>query len=237
MSPDDPNVLLLEAVAAHLGEELLPEVVFVGGAVAGLLITDPAAPAIRPTEDVDLLVEALTLADYHRVGERLTAQGFRNDRRSGAPICRWLIGDVVVDVMPPVDAFLGFTNRWYGLALETAVGYTLPSGRRIRTIAAPVFLATKLEAFAGRGNRDYLSSHDLGDFVSVIDGRENLLEEWQASDSKLRSYLRDRVSELLAIPAFIEALPGHLPGDAGSRQRLPDLEKKLRTLASFGQGT
>ena len=43
MNPNDPNVSLLE----HL--------VFVGGAVAGVLITDPAMPDIRPTQDVDVI--------------------------------------------------------------------------------------------------------------------------------------------------------------------------------------
>lgn len=52
MNSNDPNVQLLEVVAVRLGPELRRELVFVGGAVAGLLITDPAQPAIRPTEDV-----------------------------------------------------------------------------------------------------------------------------------------------------------------------------------------
>ncbi len=53
LNPNDPNVVLLELVASRLGEALRSELVFVGGAVAGLLVTDPAMPAIRPTEDVD----------------------------------------------------------------------------------------------------------------------------------------------------------------------------------------
>jgi len=91
MNFNDINLLLLEKVAARLGEDWLAEFVFVGGAVAGLLITDPAMPAIRPTEDVDLLVQALTMADYHSVGERLMTRGFGHDMRPDAPICRWLV--------------------------------------------------------------------------------------------------------------------------------------------------
>jgi len=64
MKANDPNVVLLEVVAERLGDDLRDEMVFVGGAVAGLLITDPAMPAIRPTEDVDLLCQAVVLADY-----------------------------------------------------------------------------------------------------------------------------------------------------------------------------
>lgn len=233
MNPNDINVLLLESVARQLGDALLDELVFVGGAVAGLLITDPAMPAIRPTEDVDLLVQSLTLVDYHRVEKQLAARGFVHDMSPDAPVCRWLANGIKVDVMPALEKVLGFSNPWYPLALETAAPVTLPSGTVIRLIAAPVFLAAKLEAFSGRGQGDYLFSHDLGDFLAVIDGRESLLDECRASPAELRAYLAERAAGLLGSPAFIDALPGHLPGDAGSQARLPDLEGKLRALAGL----
>ena len=103
----------------------------------------------------------------------------------------------------------------------------------IRLITAPVFVATKFEAFADRGFSDYLFSHDLGDLISVIDGRDELMAECSQLDDELKDYLRDRVGRLLATPAFLEALPGHLPGDAASQARLPDLEDKLRLLAKL----
>lgn len=233
MNPNDPNVASLEVVAERLGNDLRESMVFVGGAVAGLLITDPAMPAIRPTEDVDLLCQAAVLADYHRVEKALRALGFVQDMRPQAPICRWQIGSVVVDVMPPLEEILGFANRWYPHALETAQAVLLPSGRPIKLIAAPVFVATKLEAFDGRGEGDFLFSHDLGDLLAVVDGRDALLAECQTSASELRRYLADRIQALLVLPAFIDALPGHLPGDAASQQRLPDLLAKLHDIAGL----
>jgi hypothetical protein len=233
MNANDPNVALLEVVAEHLGEDLRDEMVFVGGAVAGLLITDPAMPAIRPTEDVDLLCQAVVLADYHRVEEVLRTRGFVQDMHPQAPICRWQVGSVVVDVMPPLEEVLGFANRWYPLALETAVQVTLPSDRPIRLITAPVFLATKLEAFDGRGQGDFLFSHDLGDLLAVVDGRDVLLEECRASPRDLRGYLATRFQDLLARPAFMDALPGHLPGDPASQERLPELLEKLHNIAGL----
>ncbi len=134
---------------------------FVGGAVAGLLITDAAQPAIRPTEDVDLVAHVLARADYYHLEQALRARGFAQDKRQGAPICRWTIERVTVDVMPTLDDVLGFSNRWYALAAETAQGVTLPSETQILVITAPAFVATKLEAFAGRGGGDYRYSHDL----------------------------------------------------------------------------
>lgn len=59
MNPHDPNIVMIEIVAKHLGVALLEEMVFVGGAVVGILITDPAQPTIRPTEDVDMIVQVL----------------------------------------------------------------------------------------------------------------------------------------------------------------------------------
>ncbi len=233
MNPNDPNVALLEVVAERLGADLRDEMVFVGGAVAGLLITDPAMPAIRPTEDVDLLCQAVVLGDYHRVEQALRARGFVQDMRPQAPICRWQVGSVVVDVMPPLEEILGFANRWYPLALETAVAGALPSGRPIRLITAPVFLATKLEAFDGRGQGDFLFSHDLGDLLAVVDGRDALLEECRNSSQDLISYLAKRFQGLLAQPAFMDAMPGHLPGDAANQERLPALLEKLRSLAGL----
>jgi len=233
MNSRDPNVVMMELVADRLGEGLREEFVFVGGAVAGLLITDPAQPAIRPTEDVDLIVSAVVRADYHRVEKALRQLGFVNDISIDAPICRWRIEKVTVDVMPTLKEILGFSNRWYPLALETAQRFLLPSGISIRLIAAPLFLATKFEAFADRGQNDYLFSHDLGDLISVVDGRNELIDECRGHGDELKDYLRTWTRALLEKPAFLDALPGHLPGDAASQARLPDLENKLRVLAGI----
>ena len=233
LNPNDPNVAQLEVVASHLGEALRQQLVFVGGAVAGLLITDAAQPAIRPTEDVDLVAHVLARTDYYQLEQALRAHGFAQDMRQGAPICRWTIEHVTVDVMPTLDDVLGFSNRWYALAVETAQGVTLPSGAQILVITAPAFVATKLEAFAGRGGGDYLYSHDLGDVISVIDGRDGLWAEVQQTPKELKAYLAERFNQLMATRAFRDSLPGHLPGDAASQARLPDLEAKLLQLAQL----
>lgn len=233
VNANDPNVVLLEMVALHLGDALHEQMVFVGGAVAGLLITDPAMPAIRPTDDVDIVVQATVLRDYHLVEAALIARGFIHDMQVDAPICRWRIGPIAVDVMPMDERVLGFSNRWYPLAVSTAEYFALPSGLRIRLIQAPVFIATKLEAFANRGNGDFLFSHDLGDLIAVIDGRDALLEECRLHAPELVTYLQAQFATLLANHAFMQALSGHLSPDSASQSRLPLLERKLRELASL----
>ena len=79
-NPNDPNVAMLERVALCLGPELCSQLVFVGGAAAGLLITDLAMPAIRRTDDVDIVTNAEALADYYRFEDQLRGLGFVQDQ-------------------------------------------------------------------------------------------------------------------------------------------------------------
>ncbi len=233
LNPNDPNVMMLELVARRLGPPLCSQFAFVGGAVTGLLITDPANPAIRPTQDVDIVAEVLALSGYHRIEAALRKLGFSQDMRASAPICRWQIEGITVDVMPTLEEILGFANRWYPLCVHTAQLLSLPSGIDIRVIQASVFIGTKLEAFHGRGGGDYLFSHDLGDILSVVDGRESLLHECRQMPLEFQTYLATQFSHLLADRRFRDALPGHLPGEAISQSRLPDLETKIQQLATL----
>jgi len=50
MRANDPNLSHLRSIAEAPGE-LREQVVFVGGAVAGLLVTDPLAAPVRATRD------------------------------------------------------------------------------------------------------------------------------------------------------------------------------------------
>lgn len=105
----NPNLDILMRAVERLGE-LADDLVFLGGCATGLLITDPAAPPIRVTRDVDAIVHVLTLTDYHQLEQRLRLKGFREDSSDDAPICRWTDGDVILDVMPTDARILGFGN-------------------------------------------------------------------------------------------------------------------------------
>jgi predicted nucleotidyltransferase len=206
----------LQEAAAKL-RPLLREIVFVGGCATGLLITDPGAAEVRRTYDVDVIAELASYGDYLLFPERLRALGFQEDMSEGAPLCRWLHKSLILDVMPLDERVLGFSNRWYADALHTATEIRLPAGLIIRSITAPYFLGTKMEAFRGRGHSDYFASHDLEDIITVVDGRPSLLAEVQASESKLRAYLGEAIAMLLSEPRFLDALPGFLPPDAANR--------------------
>ena len=233
----NPNLAILELVAHALGP-VCDDVVFVGGCATGLLLTQARPDRIRITEDVDIVAQALTVHDYHAIEARVRAQGFSNDMRPDAPICRWVYKNVTLDVMPTVKDILGFANRWYPLAIATAQPVTLRSGKSIKLIAAPVFIATKLEAFKDRGKDasgqpDFLGSHDLEDIITVTDRRPELIDECRAMPAELRDYLAQEFSALFANADFETTIAGHLPGDAASQTRLGKLKTTLRSFTSL----
>ena len=226
----DRNLEILSRAVAQLGP-LVERMVFLGGCATALLLTDPAAPEVRVTQDVDAITEVRSLADYYRLADDLRAVGFVEDQTQGSPMCRWRAPGIILDVMPTDERVLGFGNRWYRPAVASAQPVVLPSGAHIQAVTAPYFLATKLEAFDGRGGGDYLASHDLEDIITLIDGRPELVDEVRGADASLRRFLRERFLALLSVRSFVEALPAHLPPDAASQARLPVILERIRSLA------
>jgi hypothetical protein len=213
------NTELLELAAAQL-DDLLGEVVFVGGATIGLWTTDPGAPPARATYDVDVVVEVTTRGAFYAFESRLRARGFREDQVDGI-ICRWRHADsgLILDAMPAEAGILGFENRWQGAALPHALDRSLPSGAVIRAVSPPYLLATKLEAFKGRGGGDFLGSRDFGDIIALVDGRQELVTEIADAEEELRRYLAQEICALLDAPRFADGLFGALLPDAASQQR------------------
>ena len=228
MRPDDPNYEYLLLIADALAD-LRDNVVFVGGCTAGLLLTDSAAEGIRATKDVDAIVEAASLRQYYELESRLPALGFSRDADSDV-ICRWrhLATGVLFDLMPINPAILGFSNRWYPEAARTAARERLSDRVEIRRIAAPAFIATKLEAFVSRGRGDFLSSHDLEDILTVVDGRPSIVDELQTASHELRQFVRETIGALLSEPRFEDYLPGLLADSS----RTDIVLDRLRSLAS-----
>jgi hypothetical protein len=216
-------------LAAEKLTPLLDEIAFLGGCAIGLLITDPSAAPVRGTIDVDVVVEVATYAEYAALEGRLREIGFR-ERHEDNVICRWWVDRLIIDVMPTDTSILGFGNRWYPAALRTAQWIDIGSAR-VRVITAPYFLATKLEAFYGRGNGDYLGSRDVEDIIALVDGRPELLEDIRMADPELGGYLCDEFRELLHDRDFIEAIAGHLLPDDASQQRRELVVRRLRDIA------
>lgn len=215
----NPNLEILRLAVEQLGD-LADEMVFVGGCATGLLITDVAAPPIRVTRDVDAIVQVVSRADYYRLSEELRARGFSEDTSDGAPICRWVGDNVILDVMPTDTKILGFGSKWIAPAAEHADTVQLSSGKTIRLVSAPYFLITKLEAFGGRGGGDYLASHDIEDLVAVLDGRPGTADEVKRAEPELVKELSRRFQGLLQDSRFVESVFSHMPTDETSQARV-----------------
>jgi hypothetical protein len=194
--------LELLAEAARLLKPLLGELVFVGGSTTTLLMTDKAAGEVRPTYDVDAIAEISSYVAYADFSERLRMCGFSEDASEGAPICRWRLKKTILDVMPLDEKILGFSNRWYKPAMDSAVVHEMEPDLRVRVVTAVYFCATKLKVFAGRGEHDYQSGHDLEDLMAVLDGRPELVEEIQSGPMDVRAYIAAEFTKLFAPVSF-----------------------------------
>lgn len=228
----NPNLDILIQAVEQLGE-LADEMVLVGGCATGLLITDTAAPPIRMTKDVDVIVQVVSRGDYYQLSDRLRTQGFSEDTSEDAPICRWKSEEILLDVMPIDPKVLGFGNEWYEPATKHAQECYLPSGQMIRLISAPYFLITKLDAYENRGENDYLTSHDIEDIVAVFDGRPELVEDVKCSEPRLIIELSKRFGGLLNERRFLEAVSGHMPADSVSQKRVLLVLDSMKEIAGL----
>lgn len=212
---------LISSVAEALGD-LVGEVVYVGGAVAFLLVDEAAAHTARGTEDVDVIVNVVTLNDYYKFGELLKARGFREDSESHPPLtCRWRVTvggqDIIVDVMPLDKAVLNFENIWYRDAIKSPMSVALKNNITIKVIDPIHFLATKFEAWKSRGNGD-LAEKDIEDIFVVIEGNSQILTLFLNASAALKKYLSNEFSGLIKNPQFANTLPGLLANPSSQNQ-------------------
>ncbi|MBN8823641.1 MULTISPECIES: nucleotidyl transferase AbiEii/AbiGii toxin family protein [unclassified Spirosoma] len=212
------NLTRLRTVASALSE-LNEKVVFVGGAVVSLYSPNAASEEPRPTNDIDLIIEVTTYTEFSgQIEERLRQLGFVNDIESGI-ICRYRIQGIIVDIMPTDENVLGFSNRWYGEGLLTAINYPISEQQSIRILSAPYFIATKLEAFNSfRHGQDPRKNSDFEDLIYVFDNRESLLGEIYTCPESVRSYLQTELKRLLKDPSVYENINSHLERTTASQR-------------------
>lgn len=229
------NIELLSHIAQRL-EELCDEVIFVGGCVTGLLITDKAAPDVRYTVDVDCIINIITKSGYYKLANKLREKGFKEMPIGDHPLCRWNCDGVYVDIMPVDSSVLGFSNKWYKEAAATAINSQISNEIKIQIISAPYFLATKIEAFKDRGRNDYLSSHDIEDIISLLDGRPVIVEDIALSSAELKQYLSTELLSFMQEDQFMQALPGHLNYSQESDSRRKIVENRMKAIIQSGDG-
>ena len=220
---------MLETVAESLGDELRKRLVFVGGCTTALFITDDVVlESVRATDDVDLIVDLVGLAQWAQLQEQLRKKGFKESPDDNV-ICRMRLGDLKVDFMPDDEEILGFSNRWYAKGIETAITIPLTGALNIKRLSPELFVATKLEAYLGRGNNDLLGSRDMEDILLVVDGREEIVAEIQDADDDVRRYIAEQFQALLKHDDFDHFLEGNIKGPEGRvdivRQRFVAISK------------
>ena len=228
------NVAMLMRAVDRLAP-IRDRLVFLGGAVTELFITDPGVQGFRRTKDVDVVIDVVNLGEYaDTLREQLVQLGLREDVREGAPVCRWLLDDLIVDIMPTRGDILGFSCEWYQFAFDTAQTISLPNGTTIRLVTPACFLATKLTAFANRGRRNPMASHDLEDVIAVIDGRLEIVGDVANAPADLRAAIATKFGELLTRPDAEEVVAAQLLPDAESQGRLPLVLERIEAMARLG---
>jgi hypothetical protein len=184
---------------------------------------------VRPTDDVDCVVDVATTAEYYAFVARLRALGFSECVDEGAPLCRLVHAGIRVDVVATVDTGVGPTNRWYRAAVAGATRFTVD---RVDVLAITplLFVATKLEAFRGRGALDYQASHDLEDVLTVIAAMPSLRDQIDSGGDATALEIRRELAALASIEAFMDSVPGHFDGDDAGQARAALATSWLKSL-------
>lgn len=182
---------------------------------------------VRQTDDVVVIVDVTSYLDYRDLSEKLRSLGFVED--IDGPNCRWLwrttMGEIRLDVMPVSEEVLGFSNHWYPGAIKNSISVQLDENLSIAVVAPVYFLATKFEAFIGRGNGDYFS-HDLEDILFVLENRTDMLREVLDSTIEVKKYLAEQTGYLLN-DDFLNILPGLLNNPSAAKS----IENTLRIIS------
>jgi len=225
------NSYMLEAVANGLAY-LKEEMVFAGGAVAELYASNPEATDIRPTLDVDCVIEIHSYSAHTEVEDKLRSLGFVNDTTQGAPICRWNYQDILVDIMPSDSEVLGFSNRWYKEGIKSKILKTLPNGTDIFVFSPEYYLATKFEANKGRGGSDLRQSHDFEDIIYILDNCAELLDSISKTNETVKIYLKEECTNLLNNKGLVEGIESSLP--FGSEKEATDIIiQRIKKIGDF----
>jgi hypothetical protein len=216
----------IRRVASRLGP-LRERVVFLGGSVVSLLVSDPAAPDIRSTKDVDVAISARSIGEVTQLDEMLRDLGFQHSLEPGDPTCRWIVDGCKVDVIPVGNVINAYNDVWTPVAVEKAATLDIGQNITVRHVTAPYFIAIKLETFADRGAGNYLLSQDIEDIIQVLDGRPELVEEMRSSDPDLREFVTARFQSFRGSTDFLDAISAHLYPDAASQARATVILRRM----------
>lgn len=192
--------------AATLLKDLNEQVVYVGGRIVGLLITDTIEDDVRPTYDIDVALDLgkTDIVAHYSLQKKLESLGFKPD---GNVNCRYVLDDFMIDVMYTDGALQGINSNWYQAGFDNALEIQIKD-KKIKILNAVYFIATKLEAFTDRAykNDDYWDCKDLEDIINVINGRPELLVEIMNSPKDVVQFISGYFKKLIEDPKWLEAI-------------------------------
>lgn len=212
-------------VASALGE-LNEKSAFVGGAIVGLYVDDPAADELRPTKDIDIAFEIVTLGRLEKIRQLLATKGFYPDPEENV-VCRFVYKGILVDVMSTKEIGWAPANSWFRKGFEHLETISLDEHTSIHILPLAYFLASKFEASHNRG-KDPRTSHDLEDIIYVLDNRINLVDVILSAPDHVLTQLQSEFATLL-MPEMEEAIMGHM-NPFSRKDRFPLLIGKLQAI-------
>lgn len=220
------NIKVIKTVARALGD-INNRVVYVGGAVVALYADDPAAEDVRPTKDIDIVVQIASMSELSRLEEKLGERGFTRDPSENV-MCRFRLGDILVDVMSTSEVGWAPSNRWFKSGMKHLRKVDV-GDVGINILDTPHFLAAKFAAFSGRGQNDPRTSQDFEDIVYILDNNVGLAEEVLKTPMQVRKYLTKWFRTIMESPSMQEALEAHLPYQTRAG-RIAIINDKLRQI-------
>lgn len=201
------NLKVITKVAKALGE-LNDRVVYVGGAIVSLYINDPAAEDIRPTKDIDISLEILTLGELENLRILLNEKKFYQTS-DATVMCRFMYDDVTVDVMSTKAIGWAPADRWFAPGFKHVETRNVEE-QQIRILPLAYFLAAKFSAFHDRGEKDPRTSKDFEDITYILDNRLDLVEQILNSPEDVKEYLEEEFKSILNDDGLQEALLSNL---------------------------
>ncbi len=200
------NLRVVEKVANSL-EELNKDVIYVGGAIVSLYVTDEGAEQPRPTKDIDISVQISTYAQMEELREKLALKKIY-PAPSEKVMYRYSYEDILIDFIPFEETPLGPTNRWLKPGFEKA--YPVNIGElEIKILPVSLFLATKWEAFKSRGS-DPRTSHDFEDIIYIVNNNNEVVEDVRNANNDVQDFLKGMSHEVLNHASRNEIIECHI---------------------------
>ncbi len=219
------SIEAIKTIARALAD-LNEQVIYVGGAVAGLYADDPGAQEVRPTKDVDIVLEIQSALELETIRQKLAERGidFAKDENV---MCRFTFQNILLDVMATKEVGWAPANPWFKSGFDhSEIRYL--DAVKIKIMPLAYYLASKFVAFKDRGS-DPRTSHDFEDIVYVLDNRTTLVNDILESKDDVKVFLKAELNAVLNDVSLQEAVLAHLE-PATQTQRYEMLYQKLKEI-------